>query len=159
MRIGELAARSGLSTKAIRYYEDAGLLWPPPRTPAGYRDYDQEATKRLGFIRAAQSIGLSLGEIREVLAFRDRDEAPCAYVTGLIERHAAELADRIEVLRQLQTDLTNLALQARSHQSPDTDGDCYCHIIEDRQPRRGPEASRPGTGLPRRLREVRTAES
>ena len=53
-----------MSTKTIRYYEDIGLLPPPPRLGSGYRDYDPATLDRLAFIRAAQAVGLSLGEIR-----------------------------------------------------------------------------------------------
>ncbi len=48
MRIGELAERAGISAKAIRYYEQIGVLGQPPRTAGGYRDYDQAALQRLG---------------------------------------------------------------------------------------------------------------
>jgi hypothetical protein len=55
MRIGVLAARAGLTTKTVRFYEDAGLLPPPPRTPAGYRDYPAQTLTRLTFIRNAHA--------------------------------------------------------------------------------------------------------
>jgi len=132
VRIGELAAQTGLSTKTIRYYEEAGLLPPPVRTSSGYRDYDEEAAKRLAFIRSGQSISLSLGEIREILALRDRGEAPCRYVTGLIEQHAEGLAERVESLVRLQQELTALAERAREALSDADVVDCYCHIIEGR---------------------------
>ena len=67
MRIGELAAESGLSDKALRFYEQIGILDQPDRTPAGYRDYEPTVVDRLTFVRAAQAIGLSLGEIREII--------------------------------------------------------------------------------------------
>ena len=91
MRIGELAQQAGISTKAIRYYEQIGILAPPARTPSGYRSYDQAALGRLGFVRAAQAVGLTLGEIRQIIAFRDNGQAPCAHVTDLLQRHAADL--------------------------------------------------------------------
>lgn len=62
------------------------MLAPPPRTPSGYRDYDDAAVDRLGFVRAAQSVGLTLGEIREIVALRDRGETPCRHVTELLDR-------------------------------------------------------------------------
>lgn len=60
------------SDKTVRYYEGIGLLDHPPRTPSGYRDYDPSVLERLGFIKAAQAVGLTLGEIREIVALRDR---------------------------------------------------------------------------------------
>jgi DNA-binding transcriptional MerR regulator len=78
MRIGELAEQAGISTKAIRYYEQIGILTPPARTASGYRTYDEVALGRLGFVRAAQAVGFTLGEIRQIIAFRDDGQAPCA---------------------------------------------------------------------------------
>jgi DNA-binding transcriptional MerR regulator len=57
MLIGALAARAGLSAKTIRFYEQAGLLPEPPRTPAGYRDYPPAMLARLSFIGQAQAAG------------------------------------------------------------------------------------------------------
>lgn len=129
MRIGELSGRTGLSTKAIRYYEDIGIMPAAARTSSGYRDYDAEAIARLRFIRAAQSVGLRLGEIREVLAFRDRGEEPCAHVASLIREHAADLTERIATLEAMRRDLERLASNAQSASSGLARA-TFCHIIE-----------------------------
>jgi len=129
MRIGELAGRSGVPPKTIRYYEDIGVMPEPPRTPSGYRDYGPEAARRLGFIRAAQSIGLTLGEIKEILAFRDRGQAPCGHVASLIERRAADLSERIAALEAMRRDLERLTKRARRVSADVHDGE-FCHIIE-----------------------------
>jgi DNA-binding transcriptional MerR regulator len=131
MLIGELGKRSGVSPKTIRYYEEIGLLPPPERTPSGYRAYGDDAVARLSFIHAGQSIGLALGEIREVLAFRDRGERPCGYVLDLIERRAADLAKTIASLERMRRDLVRLARKGRATGPPADDRDGrYCHIIE-----------------------------
>ena len=130
MRIGELARRADLPAKTIRYYEDIGLMPEPPRTPGGYRDYGEGAAARLGFIRAAQSVGLSLGEIREVLAFRDRGEIPCTHVASLIERRVADLSERIGALEQMRRDLQRLFEKARTMTPARAREAAFCHIIE-----------------------------
>jgi DNA-binding transcriptional MerR regulator len=130
VRIGELARRTGVPTKTIRYYESIGLMPDPSRTSNGYRDYDAPAERRLSFIRAAQSVGLSLGEIREVLAFRDRGEQPCHHVLSLIEEHAVDLAERIAALEAMRRDLRRMARKARSASASAPDASGYCHIIE-----------------------------
>jgi len=129
MRIGELAARAGISTKAIRYYEQIGILTPPVRTPSGYRAYDQAALGRLGFVRAAQALGLTLGEIRQVIAFRDDGAAPCAHVTGLLQRRVAELGARIAELQQLRGELLQLAERAATLDPKQCTPERVCHII------------------------------
>lgn len=150
MRIGELAQRTGVPPKTIRYYEQIGVMPEPPRTPSGYRDYPPQAAARLGFVRAAQSIGLTLGEIREILAFRDRGEAPCSHVASLVERHARELAERIAALEGMRRDLERLARRARRVPPSPVEGG-ICHLIENARVRRGPRAGtrRAGAGVPR----------
>lgn len=54
VRIGQLAAQTGVSTKTIRYYEAIDILPAPPRDPSGYRDYSDDAPARLGFIRGSR---------------------------------------------------------------------------------------------------------
>jgi MerR family transcriptional regulator, copper efflux regulator len=129
MRIGELAEQAGISTKAIRYYEQIGILAPPARTPSGYRAYDEAALGRLGFVRAAQAVGLTLGEIRQIIAFRDNGRAPCAHVTELLQRHAAELDARIRELQQLRGELGQLAERAAALDPEDCPPERVCHII------------------------------
>ncbi|MFI6938988.1 heavy metal-responsive transcriptional regulator [Streptomyces sp. NPDC050418] len=112
MRIGDLAARSGLTAKTLRFYEQAGLLPAPPRTAGGYRDYPEESVERLAFVREAQSAGLTLAEIRSVMTLRDRGQAPCAEVTRLIDDHLAEIEERLRELRRTRSTLRALAVRA-----------------------------------------------
>ena len=92
MRIGEVAQASGTTAKTLRYYEDVGLLPDPDRSPAGYRDYGPEVLDRLHFIRRGQAAGLTLAQIGQVLAIRDRGQAPCQHVTDLLDTRRARAA-------------------------------------------------------------------
>jgi len=129
MRIGELAERAGISAKAIRYYEQIGILPAPARTTSGYRAYDATVLGRLGFVRAAQALGLTLGEIRQIIAFRDDGAAPCAHVTALLQRRAAELERRITELRQLQGEINRLAERAATLDPEQCPPERVCHVI------------------------------
>jgi len=102
MTIGELAARVGLRTSAIRYYEREGLLPPEGRTAGNYRFYGERAVDRLRFIRAAQASGLALGDVRALLDFRDGDLSPCDEVRRVIEARLAEVDQQLEQLRKIQ---------------------------------------------------------
>lgn len=129
MRIGVLAARAGLTTKTVRFYEDAGLLPPPPRTPAGYRDYPAQTLTRLTFIRNAQAAGLALAEIRGVLAIRDRGQAPCQHVTSLIDQHLAQVGQRLAELTQAQNVLRDLKHRAAGTDPAACASDEVCSIL------------------------------
>lgn len=130
MRIGELAKSLGLNTQTVRYYERIGLLPEPDRTEAGYRLYGQKDRRRLGFIKNARSAGLTLGEIKEVLAFHERGEPPCAYVAETVARRARDIERQIAELTQFKQELDRLSARAneRPRREPSPDG--YCHILE-----------------------------
>jgi DNA-binding transcriptional MerR regulator len=129
MRIGEIAERSGLSSKALRYYERVGLIEPPDRTPSGYRNYAAAVLDRLRFIRSAQAAGFTLGEIKGIIAFREQGSPPCGHVLGLIDGRAADLDRRIAELRSLRDDLRGLARRGRSMSPQGCSSDLVCHIL------------------------------
>lgn len=128
MRIGELATRTGITAKTIRFWESAGLLADPARTPSGYRDYQPDAIDRLAFIRHAQTAGLTLEEIRQVLVIADSGHPPCEHVSGLIRQHLTDLDQRIRELTDTRRRLRHLARRA-AEQDPAT-CDQYCTILQ-----------------------------
>jgi len=76
LTIGDLAGESLVSAKTIRFYEAAGVLPPPARGPNGYRLYAPDAVDMLRFVKQAQGLGLTLGEIKEIVAIRQGGRAP-----------------------------------------------------------------------------------
>ncbi len=126
--IGQLATRTGVSTKTLRFYEAEGLLDEPERLPNGYRTYDGTAVDRVGFIRQAQSAGLTLAQVGEILAIRDRGDPPCAHVADLVEDRLEEVDRRIHELQATRDTLRELAERSRALDPADCDG--FCHIIE-----------------------------
>nr|WP_259402076.1 MerR family transcriptional regulator [Microbispora sp. H10670] len=87
-----MAARTGLTVKAIRFYSDRGIVPPVDRSPAGYRRYDADAVARLDLVRTLRDLGIDLPTIRRVL---DRD----ATLAEVAAAHAEALAAQIRVLR------------------------------------------------------------
>jgi MerR family copper efflux transcriptional regulator len=132
MRIGELATRSGVTTKTLRYYEQAGVLAPPARSPSGYRQYDGTALPRLAFVRAAQACGFTLAEICQIIAIREHSGPPCTHVAGLLDAHAAQLEVRIAELTALRRELAYLRSRADLLQDNDCSADTVCHVIPTR---------------------------
>lgn len=127
MWIGELAARSGISVDAIRYYERIGVLPQPERTNGGYRVYGEEALERLAFVGQARSLGLSLDEIGEIVKMVGQGVEPCQHVRERLARRLAEVEARIDELGGLRERLRNALRRAEEAPEPTA---CGCRIIE-----------------------------
>ena len=128
MRIGQLAARLAINPRTIRFYERAGLLPEPERTASGYRLYRHADEQRLRFIKSAQRLGLSLGDIEELLAVRDGGNPPCGHLASLVDRRLSEIDARMRELRTLRRELAELRRRMQ-REEPD-DRTPYCHFIE-----------------------------
>jgi len=129
--------QAGVTSKTLRYYERIGVLPAPSRSPSGYRDYRPDVLDRLGFIRAGQALGLSLGQIRQVVALRDRGETPCDHVYRLLQRRTEELDERIDELQGLRRELRALTKRARRLDPADCNPRGVCHLITSADDGRG----------------------
>jgi len=125
--IGELAERSGLTPDAIRYYESIGVLPEARRTETGYRLYGPADVERLTFVGQAQTLGLTLDEIREILEIVDDGREPCVHVRDRLETRLDETRRRIRDLRKLQQRLEATLSRAGAASA---DSGCRCRIIE-----------------------------
>src|SRR5260370_9311582 len=99
--IGEVAARSGVSRKAFRLYEARGILPPARWTPSGYRRYPADVLVLLTFVGQARRLGLTLAEIRHIVALRRSGSAPCVHVRALLERKTAKLESMLSGVRSI----------------------------------------------------------
>ena len=106
---GRLAKSVGVNLETIRYYEQRDLLPKAPRTAAGYRVFDDEAVRRLRFIKHAQALGFSLKEIKELLALRVRPRASCRPVLRQTEAKIADIDRKIRSLEAMRKALVRLA--------------------------------------------------
>jgi MerR family transcriptional regulator, copper efflux regulator len=125
--VGKAAQAAGLSAKAVRLYESKGLLPEAPRTEAGYRLYTDDDIAVLRFIRQAKTLGLSLGEIRDILDLRRGGTTPCSHVVALLDQRIRDIDRTITELRQLRHTLAGTRATARQ-QAGDNGG--VCQIIE-----------------------------
>ncbi|MET8326194.1 heavy metal-responsive transcriptional regulator [Streptomyces sp. NPDC005181] len=105
MTVGQPAEAAGLTRKAVRLYEERGLLPPAPRTPAGYRQYDQDDVDALTFIRRARALDLPLDDIGTILTLRRGGATPCTAVRGLLDTRIAQIDQAITDLQALRTSL------------------------------------------------------
>jgi MerR family redox-sensitive transcriptional activator SoxR len=105
--IGEVAARSGFAASALRYYEREGLL-RSTRGPGGQRQFHRSVLRRLAFVRAAQSVGLSLEEVRDALATLPESRTPTRADWNRLSRSwRGRLDEQIAALEALREGLTS----------------------------------------------------
>ena len=132
LRVAELASEVGMTADAVRYYERAGLLPEPPRTPAGYRMYGPEMIDRIRFIQGAQRLGLSLTEIADLLAVRDTGTCPCEPAGVMLRRRIDEIDAEMARLITLRADLVAMAEAIPSTDCPDPVPGTWCPPTEGR---------------------------
>ena len=107
MLIGEVAARSGFAASALRYYEREGLI-VSQRSPGGQRQFHRSVLRRLAFVRAAQSVGLSLEEVRDALATLPDNRTPTRGDWARLSRTwRSRLDEQIAALETLRDGLTS----------------------------------------------------
>ncbi len=104
--IGELARRAGYAVQTVRYYEQIGLVPPPPRTQGRQRRYGQAHLDRLLFIRHARDLGFEIGDIRSLLELASDPERSCAQVDAIAKAHVASIDGKIRRLTALRAELT-----------------------------------------------------
>ena len=125
MKIGELAERTGVPAKTIRYYEEIGLVTAPARTEGGYRDYADDDVHVLRFLARARGLGFSVADCRDLLAlWQDRGRAS-ADVKRIALGHIAEIDTKLEELKAMRATLANLAERCRGNDRPN------CPILEE----------------------------
>ncbi len=132
MQIKELAEITGVSAKSIRYYEQVGVLPAADRLPNGYRQYDESDVARLKLVSGARRLDFSLDDIAEIMAMRDRREAPCREVLNLMQEKADQIARRIAELQRLKEELHALHALGLTFPMDDVDGkNCVCHLVSE----------------------------
>ncbi len=100
LKIGQLASRSGITARNLRFYADAGVFGELPRSPKGYRLFPSEAVHWVRILQASQAAGFSLEEIQELLRAIRQDSVPCEHVREALGSK----------LRILETKLTEIKL-------------------------------------------------
>ena len=125
LTIGELARATGVGVETIRFYQRRKLVAEPRRPASGYRKYDDEAARRIRFIRQAQDLGFSLKEIRDLLTLRIDPKVSCADVKARAESKIAEVDRKIATLRRIRRALGGIT-ESCAGSGPTSD----CPILE-----------------------------
>ncbi|MFN6462534.1 MAG: heavy metal-responsive transcriptional regulator [Nostoc sp. DedVER02] len=126
--IGSVAKESSVPIKTIRYYEELGLLKSSGRTEGRFRLFNADILARLHFIKRAQSLGLSLSEIKEFLDVHDGGELPCEHIKTKLEDKVKAIDEQIQQLLILKQDLQGLL--SGWEIKPENTYQTICPIIE-----------------------------
>lgn len=125
MNIGQAAEASGVSAKAIRYYETAGLIRRATRSEGGYRVYSQSDVRLLRFIRRARDLGFSIERIQRLLnLWQDKDRAS-ADVKRLALEHVAAIEAKVAALLAMRDAVQEMASACEGDHRPE------CPILRD----------------------------
>lgn len=126
MTIGKVAKTAGVGVETIRFYERRGLI-QQPRKPqgSGFRIYSDDVVLQVRFIRRAQQIGFSLGEIEELLSLRTDPDGDCADVRERASDKLAEVDGKIADLKRMRK-----ALQSMIDACPAKGARRFCTILD-----------------------------
>ena len=138
MLAGQVAKELGVGVQTLHYYERERLIPPPRRAENGYRVYDASLVDRVRFVRKAQSLGLTLEEVKEIIELADRGACPCGHVHAALTARLKEVDDRLAQLRSFRSELAALVSRVRKVSSTATRSDpvnraraaALCEIVE-----------------------------
>lgn len=103
MTRSELGRKKGCHPETIRYYEKIGIMPEPPRSGAGYRQYDEAHERRLGFVMRGRELGFAMADIKSLLDLVDRRAVSCAEVEKLARAHLEAVREKIATLRRMES--------------------------------------------------------
>ena len=118
MNIGDVAARSGLPAKTIRYYEDIGLV-TPPRDGNGYRVFGPRELHKLTFLARARAIGFSIEDCRALLALYEDETRSSGEVKAIAREHLVRIESKIADLQAMAATLSDLVDRCAGDDRPD----------------------------------------
>lgn len=124
MNIGDVAKKTGFTSKAIRFYEEKGLVTPPLRTENGYRSYSAKHLEELTLLRQARQVGFNLEQCREMVSLFNDPARHSADVKARTLEKAAEIESHISELQLMRQKLLELAASCPGDDRAD------CPIIE-----------------------------
>ena len=108
LKIGEVARRSGLPIKTIRFYSEEGLIHPTGRSEGGYRLFGEEVFAELTLIRTLKAMEIPLQDVRQILESRRSGVCTCTSLQDTIRSKAGEIEQKIAALRELHSELEAL---------------------------------------------------
>jgi len=129
-QVGEVSRRLGVNPQTLYFYERIGLIPSPQRTKAGYRIFSEEDVERLAFIVRCKSLGLTLDEIKEILALKNGRSLTCQAVHDRLNQKVEDIEDKIRHLQTLRSELLPLIERCQTNLDP-LNTDRQCIVLEE----------------------------
>ena len=132
LTIGQVARRTGVTAKTIRFYEGVGVLRAPSRTAAGYRQYSDEGVQQLLFVRRARALGLPLRHLKALTSvLNGAPRGPVRpRVREVVRAHLSTVQDQIQELKLLERQLAQVLRRMQAPSRTRAAGRCRCLDIE-----------------------------
>ena len=108
LKIGDVAARSGLTVKTIRFYCDEGLIHPASRSDGGFRLFSPDVFDELTFIRTLRALEIPLTDVLKILESRRSGICTCTSLQSTIRSKAENIEQKISALRAMHIELMDL---------------------------------------------------
>ncbi len=124
MNIGDVASRSGLPAKTIRYYEDIGFV-KPLRDTNGYRIFQEKELHKLTFLNRARTLGFTIEDCRALLALYEDETRSSSDVKRIANEHLQQIEAKITNLKAMRNTLSHLIEECAGDHRPD------CPILKD----------------------------
>lgn len=119
MNISDVAKKTGLTSKAIRFYEEKGLMTPPLRSDNGYRTYSAKQLEELTLLRQARQMGFNLDECREMVSLLNNPQRHSADVKARTLEKVKEIENHIGQLEKMRLRLLEMAASCPGDDSAD----------------------------------------
>lgn len=128
--VTQLANRAEVTADTVRHYAHIALLSPRRNPQNGYKLFKEDDIRRLHFIRQAQNLGFTLGEIRKILDHSSNGDSPCPQVREIIQRRIAENRAKLDAMLVLQKRMESALSLWDTMPDGSPDGASVCHLIE-----------------------------
>lgn len=124
MRIGHLAQATQTTAPTIRYYEEIGLLPPPPRQAGSQRVYGDADIRRLTFIRRCRDFGFPIDKVRHLVSLMQDGDRPCAEARDVAFGHLTEIRRKLTELGELEQSIATFVERCDRTCSNGSGADC-----------------------------------
>ncbi len=130
LRVADVARHAGVTPATVRYYSRIGLLHPRREPDNDYRLFTEDDLHRVTFTRQAQALGLTIGDVKEILELIEEGESPCLQVRAMVARRLSAINVQLDELKATDARIRRAMTVWRELSIDEAAGDEFCPLIE-----------------------------